>query len=143
MKIFSSDNFDFFSPEISELEISYGGEVVAGFPSPADDFINEAIDLNKLMVKHPDATFYVKVKGNSMNGDFQDGDLLVIDKSAEWSDNRIALCFVINEFTLKRIKVEKDKCFLVPSNPEFPLIEVNPENNVIIWGVVTYAIKKL
>lgn len=93
-------------------------------------------------MKHPDATFYARVKGQSMTGDFMEDDLLVIDRSMEWSDNKIALCYVDNEFTLKRLKIEGGKCFLIPSNDEFPIIEVNEVNSVVVWGIVTYSIKK-
>lgn len=141
-KIHSSPNFDFFSPEYSELRLDYVGNIKAGFPSPAEDFSNDKIDLNKLLINHPDATFYAKVKGNSMTEDFEEGDLLIIDRSVEYSNNRIALCFIDGEFTLKRIKYVDDKCFLAPSNEDFPLIEVGPESNSLIWGVVTYSIKK-
>ncbi len=141
-KIHSTSYFDFYSPEFSELELSFAGDVNAGFPSPAEDFSRDKIDLNKLLIKHPDATFYAKVKGNSMTGDFSEGDLLVIDRSVEYSDNRIALCFIDGEFTLKRIRYIDGKCFLTPSNDDFPLLEVNPESNSLIWGVVTYSIKK-
>lgn len=141
-KIYSTGDFDFYSPEFSALELGFAGDVHAGFPSPAEDFSREKIDLNKLLIKHPDATFYAKVKGNSMTGDFSEGDLLVIDRSVEYSDNRIALCFIDGEFTLKRIRYINGKCFLTPSNNDFPLLEVNPESNTLIWGVVTYSIKK-
>jgi DNA polymerase V len=60
----------------------------------------------------------------------------------EWSDNKIALCYMNNEFTLKRIRIENDKCYLIPSNTKYKPIEVNAENNVMIWGIVTYSIKK-
>lgn len=141
-KIYSSQQFDFYSPEYSEMELDYAGNIRAGFPSPADDFTQEKIDLNKLLIKHPDATFYAKVKGNSMTEDFNEGDLLIIDKSVEYSDNKVALCFVDGEFTLKRIKYVNGKCFLTPSSESFPLIEVSPESNAMIWGVVTFSIKK-
>ena len=131
-----------FTPDLSSLEQPFVGGVIAGFPSPADDFVYESIDLNKMIVKHPDATFYARVKGQSMVADFMEDDLLVIDRSLDWSDNKIALCFIDNEFTLKRIKIEAGKCFLIPSNSEFPIIEVNDESEVVIWGIVTYSIKK-
>lgn len=141
-KIYTSPGFDFYTPEYSDLELGYVGSIKAGFPSPADDFTQEKIDLNKLLVRHPDATFYARVKGDSMTGDFNEGDLLVIDRSVEYSNGKIALCFVDGEFTLKRIKYVNDKCFLSPSNGDFPLIEVCPESNSQIWGVVTFSIKK-
>ena len=140
--IYKSEKLELFTPASSTMELPYVGGIVAGFPSPADDFVYESIDLNKLIVKHPDATFYARVRGQSMVGDFMEDDLLVIDRSMEWTDNKIALCYVENEFTLKRIKIENGKCFLIPSNSDFPIIEVNDYNDVIIWGIVTYSIKK-
>lgn len=141
-KIFSSSNFDFYSPDFSELELDYVGNIRAGFPSPAEDFSDDRIDLNKLLIRHPEATFYAKVKGNSMTEDFQEGDLLIIDRSVEYAENKVALCFIDGEFTLKRIKYVENKCFLAPSNDEFPLIEVSEGSNALIWGVVTYSVKK-
>ena len=140
--IYKSESLELFTSETSALNLPYVGSVVAGFPSPADDFVYESIDLNKILVKHPDATFYARVKGQSMVSDFMEGDLLVIDRSIEWSDNKVALCYVDNEFTLKRLKIENGKCYLVPSNEDFPVIEVNDESDVIVWGIVTYSIKK-
>lgn len=140
--IYKSESLEIFTPDTSSFELPFVGSVVAGFPSPADDYVFESIDLNKILIKHPDATFYARVKGQSMTSDFDEDDLLVIDRSLEWSDNKIALCFTDGEFTLKRLKVEGDKCYLVPSNKEFPLIEVNDESEVVVWGIVTYSIKK-
>ena len=124
------------------MDLPLVGGIIAGYPSPADDFVYESIDLNKLIVKHPDATFYARVRGQSMMGDFMEDDLLVIDRSIDWTDNKIALCYVDNEFTLKRLKIENGKCFLIPSNSDFPIIEVDNEKDVIVWGIVTYSIKK-
>jgi len=138
--LLENDNFTFFSPDFSNVEIPFLGEAVAGFPSPADDFIQEKIDLNRVLIAHPEATFFVKVRGSSMNLDFQEGDLLIIDKSMELTDNSIALCYVQNEFTLKRVKIENGKCLLLPSNPDYPVIETT--DDVIVWGVVSYSIKK-
>lgn len=125
------------------LEIPFVGDIKAGFPSPAEDFAASAIDLNKYIVKHPSATFFARVNGDSMNSDFSEGDLLVIDKSLDPVDGRIAVCFIDGEFTVKRIKIEKDKCLLIPSNSNFPILEVNENNNFMIWGIVSYVIKKV
>jgi DNA polymerase V len=141
-KLFQTKQFEFFTAGIdTKLELPYFGKVRAGFPSPAEDFSDERIDLNKILIQNPLSTYYVKVIGNSMEPDFCDGDLLIIDKSLEWDDNRIALCFVEGEFTLKRIRYKDDKCFLIPSNSEYPLIEISEYDNSIIWGVVSYSIK--
>ena len=140
--IYKSKETEVFIAQESDLKLQYVGGIVAGFPSPADDFAFESIDLNKILIRHPDATFYARVKGQSMTSDFEEGDLLVIDRSVEWSDNKIALCFIDGEFTLKRLKVAGDKCFLVPSNNDFPVIEVKDDRKVVAVGVVTYSITK-
>ncbi|HNY43786.1 MAG: translesion error-prone DNA polymerase V autoproteolytic subunit [Bacteroidota bacterium] len=141
-KVFQTKRFEFYTAGIeTKLELAYYGDIRAGFPSPAEDFNDERIDLNKILIQNPLSTFYVKVIGNSMEGDFSDGDLLIIDKSLEWKENRIALCFVEGEFTLKRIRIKNGKHYLVPSNSEFPIIEINEYNNATIWGVVAYSIK--
>ena len=139
-KIYSSPEFDFFLPEYSSLELDFVGSVAAGFPSPAEGLEENRIDMNKLLIKHPDATFYARAKGESMNKDFQEGDILIIDRSEEWSDNKIALCFVDGEYTTKRIRIKDGKCFLIPSNDGFPVLEMSSE--VIIWGIVTYSVRK-
>lgn len=140
--IYKSENIEVLIAQTSDLELPHVGSIAAGFPSPADDYDFERIDLNKILIKNPEATFYARVKGRSMKSDFEEGDLLVIDRSLEWSNNRIALCFINGEFTLKRIKMEGGKCYLVPSNSDFPIIEATDDNEVMLWGVVTYSIKK-
>ncbi|WP_019540552.1 LexA family protein [Proteiniphilum acetatigenes] len=139
-KVYSSRQFDFYLPEFSKLELDFAGNIAAGFPSPAEGLSDDRIDLNKLLIKHPDATFYARAKGLSMNNDFQEGDILIIDRSEEWSDNKIALCFVDGEYTLKRISIKDGKCLLIPSNEVFPVLEMNSE--VIIWGIVIFSIRK-
>jgi DNA polymerase V len=119
-------------------------DISAGFPSPALDFIDVSIDLNKHVIKHPSSTFYGRVKGHSMkNAGIFDGDLLVIDKSLDPRNNQIAVCFIDGEFTLKRIQFEKDCCWLVPENESYSPIQVTEENDFLIWGIVTHVIKSL
>lgn len=141
-KLIETTDFEFLSPDLTEINILFGGDAMAGFMAQADDYLFQKIDLKRELIKHPESTFCVRVKGNSMNEDFQDGDLLIIDRSLEFADNKIALCFVNDGFTLKRIRLKDGKCYLVPSNKDFPLIEVNEGENVFIWGVVAYSIKK-
>lgn len=118
--------------------------VSAGFPSPADDFKELRISIDKEVVKNETATFYARVSGESMQGaGLDDGDLLVIDRSLEPEDNKIAICFIDGEFTVKRLKVEKDCVYLMPENPKYQPIKVTEDNELIIWGVVTYVVKKL
>jgi DNA polymerase V len=118
--------------------------ISAGFPSPADDFLDLSIDLNKELIKHPYATFYGRVSGDSMIGaGLDDGDLLIIDKSLEPQDGKIAVCFIDGEFTVKRIKVDKDSLWLMPENKKYKPIKVTEDNEFIIWGVVTSVIKNM
>jgi len=118
--------------------------ISAGFPSPAQDFIDLSIDLNKELIKHPSSTFFGRVKGNSMIGaGIGNGDLLIVDKSLNPIDGKIAVCFIDGEFTVKRLKVEKDCCWLLPENEAYQPIRVTSENDFIVWGVVVYVIKAL
>jgi DNA polymerase V len=146
MSLKKNQKLTFFVPNFaSELRIPYIKEgVSAGFPSPAADFSENNIDLNKELSENPLATFYIKVKGNSMiEAGINDKDVLVVDRSLEPRDNKIAICFVDGEFTVKRIKLEKDCLYLMPENPNYKPIKINEENQLIIWGIVTYVIKAL
>ena len=122
----------------------------AGFPSPAQDYMNPCIDLNKELVKHPAATFYGRVVGDSMlDAGVEEGDILVIDRALEASEGKMAVCFVDGEFTLKYISRqnpltgEKDGIWLVPANPKYPPMKVQDFSDFTVWGVVTYIIKKV
>ncbi len=137
---------DLYQPqEDSSIKISVSDTPVhAGFPSPADDFIENRLDLNRALIKNPSSTFYARVKGYSMVDDGVDeGDLLVIDKSLNPYNNCLAVCFLDGEFTLKRVKKESGCIWLVPANEKFKPIKVEKENEFIIWGVVTYIIKRV
>jgi len=126
-----------------QLHLAQEG-VSAGFPSPADDFKELRISIDQEVVRNEEATFYARVSGESMLGaGLEDGDLLVIDRSLEPKDNKIAVCFIDGEFTVKRLKVEKNCVYLMPENKKYKPIKVTEENELIIWGVVTYVVKKL
>lgn len=136
--------FDFYTPDFStELELPYVDVgISAGFPSPADDFIELTIDLNRELIKHKDSTFFAKVKGNSMkNAGIFDGDLLIIDKSLEPQDGKIAICQIDGDFTVKRIKKENDVVWLIAENEDYKPIKVTEENELMIWGIVIHSIK--
>ncbi len=91
--------------------------ISAGFPSPADDFIDTAIDLNHELIKHPSSTFFGRVRGDSMKDlGIHNGDLWVIDKSLEPASGKVAVCYVDGEFTVKSLKIEKDNIWLLPAN---------------------------
>ena len=146
LKLHSSNTLEIFSAateSVLELPVISEG-ISAGFPSPALDFIDLTIDMNKHLVKHPATTFYGRVKGQSMKdvGIF-DGDLLVIDKSLQPTDNKIAVCYIDGEFTIKRIQIQKDCIWLIPENEAYQPIKVTADNNFIIWGMVTHVIKAL
>lgn len=116
--------------------------ISAGFPSPAQDYLDLRLDLNKELISNPSSTFFGRVKGQSMkDAGILDGDILVIDKSLDPQDGDTAVCYIDGEFTLKFIRIEKDAVFLVPANPAFEPIKVTEDNNFCIWGIVTYTIQ--
>ena len=136
----------FFIPKPSSGEgtIIINSGIAAGFPSPADDFKQNRISLDSELVKNEEATFYARVSGESMQGaGLDDGDLLVIDRSLEPIDNKIAVCFIDGEFTVKRLKVTKDEVLLIPENSNYQAIQITEENDFVIWGIVTNVIKKV
>lgn len=130
----------------SELELLFVDQGIrAGFPSPAQDYMSESIDLNQELIRHPATTFYARAVGDSMKGcGIDDGDLLVIDKAIDPQEGDIVVAYIDGEFTLKKVKLEPDgSClWLIPANDEYPPIKVTDENDFIIWGVLTYNIKR-
>jgi DNA polymerase V len=138
--------FNFFTPKrdngIGQWLAEEG--ISAGFPSPADDFRETRISLDRELVKNKEATFYARVDGDSMIGaGLNDGDLLVIDRSLNPENGKIAICLVDGDFTVKRIKKEKGKFYLMPENKKYKPIELKEENELIVWGIVEYVIKKV
>lgn len=143
-KIADSIHFDFYSANSnSHLELPFvEGGIAAGFPSPAQDYIDLKIDLNTELITNPSSTFYARVKGTSMqDAGIMNGDILVIDKSLEPKDGDTAVCFIDGEFTLKYIKIETDGIYLIPANPTFKTVKITEDNNFCVWGIVTYSIK--
>ena len=118
--------------------------ISAGFPSPADDFKEVRISLDQELVKNKESTFYARVSGNSMEGaGISDGDLIIIDRSLDFKHNKIAVCFLDGEFTVKRIIQKNKKLYLKAENKSYQDIEINKESNFIVWGLVTYVIKSI
>lgn len=116
----------------------------AGFPSPAEDIPGTTLDINKLLVKNPASTFFARVSGDSMEGDgISDGDILVIDKSEEPRDRAIAVCYINGEFTVKRLCIDEGGVTLLPSNSKYKAITVREGDDLTIWGIVKYVIKKV
>lgn len=139
--------------------------VHAGFPSPAQDYMDKFIDLNKELVRHPEATFYGRVVGDSMvDAGVNEGDILVIDKALEPKEGDMAVCFIDGEFALKFISfknpesvtsrqagkvgvsysiLDHKELWLLPANRNYRPIHVTEGNDFTVWGVVTYVIKKV
>lgn len=139
LEIFSAD----ISSELNLPFIITG--ISAGFPSPAEDYLEETIDLNKEIVRNPTSTFYAKVKGISMiDAGIYPEDILVIDKSLTAKDNDIVVSHIDGEFVLKRIKIDKatNSVFLMPENKMYKPLRITEENDFLVWGVVTYIFKK-
>mgnify|MGYP001273687921 FL=1 len=136
----------FFQPskeKLKRLHLAQEG-VSAGFPSPADDFKELRISIDQEVVRNEEATFYARVSGESMQGaGLDDGDLLVIDRSLEPQDNKIAVCFIDGSFTVKRLKVKVNCLYLMPENKNYKPIKVSEEDELVIWGIVTYVVKKV
>ncbi len=122
----------------------YYESVKAGFPSPADDFIDKTIDLNELLIKHPAATFFVRVKGDSMiNAGIFSGDVLVVDKALDATNGSIVIAVIDGDLTVKRLHKKAGQVQLVPENDNFPIINITSEMSFQIWGVVKTVIREL
>jgi DNA polymerase V len=119
-------------------------KIEAGFPSFAEDHIGENIDLNQHLIKHPAATFFVRVSGNSMIGaGIFDNDLLIVDRSLNPTNGKIVIAAVDGQLTVKRLIIKEDKILLVAENEEYPPIIIDQELSLHIWGVVTHSIHSL
>ena len=115
--------------------------ISAGFPSPADDYIDRLLDLNELLIKNPPATFFVKVAGDSMTGaGINDGDTLIVDRSIEAANGKIVIAVVNGELTVKRLVKSSNSYRLVAENPNYAPLKINEESQYEIWGVVTSVI---
>ncbi len=132
---------DFSTTVVRPLFLS---KVPAGFPSPADDYIESKLDLNEHLIKHKAATFFVKVTGDSMLGaGIHDGDMLIVDRALEAQDKSVVVAVVNGEFTVKRIKKENGSVWLMPENSKYKPMEIKEGSELEVWGVVTNVIHKL
>jgi DNA polymerase V len=119
----------------------YLSRIKAGFPSPAEDYLDKKLDLNEHLIKHPASTFFVKVKGDSMTGaGITSGDILIVDRSLEPKDKSIVVAVVNGDFTVKRIYKDGTRLFLVAENPQYPLIEIKDGMDFEVWGMVVHVI---
>lgn len=122
----------------------FEGKVPAGFPSPAADYEEDKLDLNRYLIKNPAATFFVRVSGDSMEGaGIHHGDLLVVDRSIEPRDKSIVIAVINGELTVKRIKIKGKKVALEPENKNYPVQEIAEDTEFEVWGVVTNVIHQL
>lgn len=122
----------------------YSSAVQAGFPSPADDYIEAHLDLNKHLIKHPTATFFVKATGDSMiQAGIHPGDILIVDRSLEATHGRIIIAALDGQLTVKRLHQSAGKVLLMPENESYQPIPITDETDLVIWGVVTNVIHEV
>lgn len=118
--------------------------VTAGFPSPAEDYIEGTLDLNRHLIKHPAATFFVKVTGDSMiNAGIHPHDTLIVDRAIDAVDKKVVIAVLNGELTVKRLRIKNNEYYLVPENKNYPVIKIEKDTDFQIWGVVTNVIHPL
>ena len=134
-----------YQPDLSNQKLSiFSARVSAGFPSPAADYEEGKLDLNKHLVKNPAATFFVRVSGDSMTGaGVHDGDLLVVDRSKEPVSGNVVIAVLDGELTVKRLRIKRGKYTLEPENDNYPVQKITKDNEFEVWGVVTNVIHPL
>ncbi len=133
------ETYELDQSTVLELPL-FTSSVPAGFPSPADDYVDQKLDLNDL-VRHPSETFIVKVEGDSMiNAGIHSGDLLLVDRAQEATNSKVVVAYLNGELTVKRLRILDNKIFLMPENPLYTPIEITPSMSFEIRGVVTFVI---
>ena len=134
-EIFTADASSEFELPLAEVSVQ------AGFPSPAEDYIEDRIDLNEHLIDHPAATYFVRVAGTSMVGaGIHDGDILVVDRALEPVDGKVVVASLDGNLSVKRLKKSEDSVYLMAENDEYEDIEITPHNEFQVWGVVTHVI---
>ena len=126
------------------LNLQMAPAIKAGFPSPAQDYAHESLDFNRDLIRHPEATFYGRVDGDSMiDANIYSGDIVIVDKSQRNpSPSQVAVCQLNGDYTLKCFEVRNGVGWLIPANPDYPEIKVTEDDSFYIWGTVTYVIHK-
>jgi len=135
-----------YKPDVSTCykQPYFEGKVPAGFPSPAADYEETQLDLNKHLIKNPAATFFVRVSGDSMTGaGINDGDLLIVDRSLDPKSKNVVIAVIDGELTVKRIRIRRRKIYLEAENENYPTQEISQESDFQVWGVVTNVIHSL
>ncbi len=129
-----------------QLDLQFAPAIRAGFPSPAEDYLNDSLDFNRDLIKHPEATFYGQVEGDSMiNAGICDGDIAVIDRALEPEHGDVVVGYIDKEFTVKYLDLTHKQdgwIELKPANEQFQPIRIDADSNFRVWGVVIYTIKK-
>lgn len=121
----------------------YASDVEAGFPSPAEDYVEQELNLHDYAVRHKASTFFVRARGDSMiNAGIFDGDLLIVDRLEPADDGRVVIASLEGELTVKRLVKKDGKAWLVPENPDYPRFDITDNEYVHVWGVVTYVLHK-
>ena len=137
---------DIFVPDFRRhlLRLLIAWRVSAGFPSPAEDYIESRIDLNKDLIHHPLSTFYVRVGGDSMQPTVSEGEILVVDKMVETKCKDVVVAIINNEFCVKRLRIEQDgKIWLDSDNENYESLAIDEFTDFEVWGKVMYSIKSL
>ncbi len=125
------------------ISLSFFESVPAGFPSPAEDFVEEKLNLDKYLIKNPPSTFFVRVAGDSMTGaGIYPDDILIVDRSLEPKNKDVIIALLEGEFTVKRFVKHNGKCYLKPENAAYKAVEIPQDRTFMIWGVVTNVIHK-
>lgn len=134
-EIYTADQSTDFELPLAEVSVQ------AGFPSPAEDYIEDRLDLNEHLIDHPAATYFVRVAGTSMlEAGIHDGDILVVDRALEPVDGKVVVASINGNLSVKRLKKEDDTVYLVAENDDYDDIEITPHNDFQVWGVVTHVI---
>lgn len=137
-QIFSFQESPFWQSRVAFSAVS------AGFPSPADDYLEQTLNLQDLLVKNPIATYFVRIKGSSMIGaGIHDGDIVIVDRSLEPAHGKIAIVSIDSEFTVKRLAKRNGRLFVVPENENFAPLEITEETDFEVWGIVTSIIHRV
>ena len=145
-----SSNFEEIGMEIDGISgVNIGGgmdldTVYAGFPSPAEEFMEKKLDLNELIIKHPVSTFMARVRGDSMDGvGVYSGDILVVDRAIKPRENHIVVAVIDQQFYVKRLRIKNGQLYLLAENTMYAPLRIKNEDSLSIWGVVTTVIKPL
>ena len=133
-----------YQPAPGQMLPYFGSSIPAGFPSPAQDYLEDRLDLNELVIRHPAATFFVQVQGESMVGaGIHPGDTLVVDRAESPTDNKVVVAVVDGAFTIKRLRLHQGRAVLVAENPALQPLEITEGMEFEVWGVVTYVIHRV